>query len=404
MNSGTNGAERRGHIPALDGIRGLAVLMVLIVHFGIVFHLSAHGPRGVRYAEVLESFTALGQYGVDLFFALSGFLITGILMDSKGSDSYFSTFYLRRTVRIFPLYFCYLFLVLVVLRSIYVMHLKTDPWQSVNPWWYLTYLSNWKPGHGMKDLCLGHMWTLAIEEQFYLAWPLVVFLCPRRRLGAACVAVMAAALALRVAMVRLGFHLEAVNRLTLPRLDSLASGGWVAAVVRGGREGPAVRKLMGILTPAAVAGLVAAYWADAAYPALYLFQTAGKSCMAMACALLVYWAAQPGGAASKAFDNPLLRILGKYSYGIYIFHILVEYIIDRYLAYRMFRLAIPAWQMIVVNCCYMLLEALASFGVAWLSWRLLESPFLKLKGRFTYRPARAARPSPAVVSAGASLP
>jgi hypothetical protein len=156
----------------------LAILLVLAFHCRVAFSGTQEIPLPIL--RVLD----LGWSGVDLFFVLSGFLITGILLDSRESHGYFRTFYARRVLRIFPLFFAYLFLVLVVFRYAWIWYSGRDLWSATNPWWYFSYLLNWKPDHGYNDLYLGHLWSLAIEEQFYLVWPLVVWLLsppPARR-------------------------------------------------------------------------------------------------------------------------------------------------------------------------------------------------------------------------------
>src|SRR5215469_7550470 len=184
------GSEGSGHVPALDGIRGLAVLFVIAFHSRAPFLNTSEIPFS------LFQFLGLGWSGVDLFFVLSGFLITGILLDTRRAPGYFRVFYARRALRIFPLYFAYLLLILVVLQGIFVVFVRTNPWQHVNPLLYLTYSMNWVSG--LDDQWLGHLWSLAVEEQFYLIWPAAVWFCSRRSLPWVCIAMATAALAFRI--------------------------------------------------------------------------------------------------------------------------------------------------------------------------------------------------------------
>lgn len=129
------------HVAALDGVRGFAVLAVIAFHARMVFRTTGEMPWAVF--QVVSQ----GRLGVTLFFVLSGFLITGILLDSRGAPGYFRRFYLRRVLRVFPLYFVYLFLIFVVVRGVWALAAGGDPWKTVSPWWYLTYLQNMPAAH-----------------------------------------------------------------------------------------------------------------------------------------------------------------------------------------------------------------------------------------------------------------
>src|SRR3954471_12053673 len=224
-------ASYSGHLPALDGLRGIAILAVLIYHYA--FELQhGHGLGGAIY-ELLHQ----GRHGVDLFFVLSGFLITGILLDSRDSPRYFSTFYARRTLRIFPLYYGVLFVVLVLLPLLAapapgaqkVMH--DQPWL----WCYganvLMTLTGNRALFNAEHFNLGHFWSLAVEEQFYLVWPLLVLLLSRRALIGICVACLPISLALRLYFIARG-NSAGADFFTASRMDALAVGALVATLAR----------------------------------------------------------------------------------------------------------------------------------------------------------------------------
>lgn len=177
-------AVSRRYIPELDGLRGIAILMVVAFHCSIVLTLVA-GP-----VKQMRALFVPGWTGVDLFLVLSGFLITGILLESKGSPSYFRRFYLRRVLRIFPVYYVALLVCLGLLGSVLIP-------ESLRLWnVYLTYglhLSNWLSLGGLEIPALNHFWSLALEEQFYLCWPLAVLLLSRKGLGWACLALIVSA-------------------------------------------------------------------------------------------------------------------------------------------------------------------------------------------------------------------
>jgi peptidoglycan/LPS O-acetylase OafA/YrhL len=367
----------RRHIPALDGVRGLAILLVIAFHARVVFGNTSEIPYP------LYRVLGLGWSGVDLFFVLSGFLITGILLDSRDSPRYFSTFYARRALRIFPLYFCYVAAVLVVVRFGWLMVAGADLWKGTNPWWYVTYLLNWKADHGYNDLFLGHLWSLAIEEQFYIVWPTVVWLVPRRRLAWVCLLVAIGGFAARIYLTAAGFDGEAIYRMTPSRMDALALGALVAVGVR---EFPSLldRWTPRILGFAAL-GFVAVFSVTASPVWFGLpMRIGGATLIAVVYACIIHRAATcSGGAVAGFFSLPLLRSCGKYSYAMYVlhsmpYHLTAPAIHD--LASRHLPLAL------VLAAKYLYIPALAAvaFGAAWVSWRVLERRFIRLKASVPY--------------------
>ena len=218
------------HIAALDGLRGVAILPVLLFHFGQYGH-GLPLPT-VAIDKAFSTVFRAGWVGVELFFVLSGFLITGILCDSKHGSSYFRNFYIRRCLRVFPLYYSTLILFLVILPWIFPSNSSLQ-YVTSQPWWYWTYLSNVQIARvGFHPLgVLDHFWSLAVEEQFYLVWPIVVALCTRDRLRQMCVGLIAGGL-----IVRIGFRLwgyeDASYVLTASRMDALAAGSVLAVVAR----------------------------------------------------------------------------------------------------------------------------------------------------------------------------
>src|SRR6266550_2788258 len=189
-------ATLSSRIASLDGLRGCAILLVLL------FHFTARAPYPTDHASIrLQSVFDLGWSGVDLFFVLSGFLITGLLIDAKGSAGYFKVFYARRALRILPLYYGTL-VVMFVLP--YLLTSVMNP-TYITPFrdqiWYWGYLQNYHYLTNAWSDIAGPFWTLAIEEQFYLVWPLVVLLLSRKHLLRLCFAVIVGALLYRAGRV-----------------------------------------------------------------------------------------------------------------------------------------------------------------------------------------------------------
>jgi peptidoglycan/LPS O-acetylase OafA/YrhL len=152
-------------IASLDGLRAIAILLVIFDHY-----LPWILPRNGTVWALVEEASLWAGSGVDLFFVLSGFLITGILVDSKGAPNYFARFYWRRAVRIFPAYYTFLVLMMVF----------PGLFTRIGRLWFVFYLRNWLGEDRASDGSLGHLWSLAVEEQFYIGWSIIVFLVAAR--------------------------------------------------------------------------------------------------------------------------------------------------------------------------------------------------------------------------------
>src|SRR5215471_18229127 len=171
-------------VPELDGLRGLAILLVLVYHFIGQEGVLPHGSLG----DCLQRLVIMGWSGVDLFFVLSGFLIGGILMDARGSASYYRTFYARRFFRIIPIYYAWItaYILLVGLAGAKVQALSNSgvaPPLNLSVYSYYLFLQNLHIVSlaGLAGAWFGHLWSLAVEEQFYLLAPLVIrFVAPRK--------------------------------------------------------------------------------------------------------------------------------------------------------------------------------------------------------------------------------
>src|SRR5688572_4444796 len=212
-----------GVIPALDGLRGIAIILVMLHHFTYIRPTS--GIDGLIGGVLFFCWS-----GVDLFFVLSGFLITGILLDTRGSERYFSTFYARRTLRIFPLYYLVLFVALIVLPQFPAVNSVLVGSDNSPPQWpYWFYVTNFAIAdggwvHGWVDVA----WSLAIEEQFYLVWPLLIWLCRPRLFALLCAVILVAEPIARV--YARATDVPSLSIFVLPwfRLDGFATGALLA--------------------------------------------------------------------------------------------------------------------------------------------------------------------------------
>lgn len=368
------------HTPALDGIRGIAIILVLFHHFTIFDPATTAGAW-------LAFVALLGWAGVDVFFVLSGFLITGILIDSRGSKRYFTSFYARRTLRIFPLYYLTVFLSFVALPLVPRWHALLIGGADVPQWPYWTYLVNFAIAernafvHGILDVA----WSLAIEEQFYLVWAAVVFLLSPRWLGALCAAIVVAAPIARAFALDAGVNTVDVYVLPHFRADALATGGLLAWLARRGWLQP-----LGGLSPWWVLGATAAALGVAIIDGTPWWwgpniQRWGYSFFALAGAGLIVTAVAraPGSFWPSMLSAGWLRAFGKYSYCMYLIHLPVsrtvrEFVIDA----GEFPIVLgDAW---IAQSGYYVLATIPTFALAWISWHVFEAPILKLKSRFPY--------------------
>ena len=222
-------APETAHIPALDGVRGLAIALVMLHHFAT--GMNSRVPAFRAFFGLAET----GWVGVDLFFALSGYLITGILFDAKAAPRhYFRNFYMRRALRIVPLYYATLALAILPtagpLARSEALGLRTIRGEQA---WYWLYGVNLLQAMRGRFYPLGNYWTLSVEEHFYLLWPIAAFLLSRRALMACAAALFAIALATRLGMIAAHANPIAIYVLTPCRMDTLAAGAFVALAARG---------------------------------------------------------------------------------------------------------------------------------------------------------------------------
>jgi peptidoglycan/LPS O-acetylase OafA/YrhL len=371
----------RPHVPVLDGARGLAILLVLVFHFGCMYDRS----ELVRHWW-LRLFAA-GWCGVDLFFVLSGCLITGILIDAKGGPGYFRNFYARRALRIFPLYYGFLVVMFLTRSKFPLTFLELTDLDSARPWLRLYGQNFWvmSTGRWLPPL-VNHLWSLAVEEQFYIAWPLVVWLCSRRGLAWVCGGVLAGCLALRVALTLAGVSPMVAYVFTLTRLDGFAAGGLVALALRGNFDAARLRHIGRGVALACLAGVAAMYWRHGFYLGWHDsdVQTVGYGALAVGFAGLLLWAvnARPTAPVSRALTVRPLRWLAKYSYGIYVWHFPVTFLLEKYVGPD--RLP-AAWRTPPDTWFRLAMLAAGSaiaIGLGVLSWHLYEKHFLRLKNYF----------------------
>lgn len=377
----------RSHMPTLDGLRGLAVLSVMAFHFSLFSNI----PGSTSATFLWHSVAGMGWIGVDLFFVLSGFLITGILYDSKASASYFRVFYARRALRIFPLYYGVLALFFVVLPMLApgAQAVRENASDQV---WYWTHLANvqiaLRGDWSAISPYVAHFWSLAVEEQFYLVWPIAVLLLSGRQLIRFCAAIIIFSLLFRIYLFASGASIAAFV-LTPARMDTLAFG---AALAIACRDAALYAQLRRFARPTAIVSALAlcviALWRGGLDKHDVVTSTIGFTALGALFSIAIFFALMVRRTSRYhlALSSRGLRFFGKYSYALYIFHQPVALVLTGIgLPVALTRVGATGF---VAQIFYVVMATSLSVGLALLSWNVYEKQFLKLKDRVAHRPPR----------------
>ena len=377
------------HVPALDGIRGVAILLVL----------AAHSVANLPFAGVTlvpAALASFGWAGVDLFFVLSGWLITGILLDGGDGPGARRAFYFRRALRIWPLYV----LLLTILSTLAWGWPALAPEDAAafreNAPWYWTHTYNWFLVHVagtdatfVDAYGTGPLWSLAIEEQFYLVWPVIVAAVVAwrglRALAWVCAGLALASGVLRVGLLAAGVPLDALTVMPFTRLEGLAIGSGLAAAARVPAAGEVLRARTAWLAArpqwailGALAVHAASLWARALGGRPMIEVVGVPLATAWFGAVLVAAVAHgPDTALARALSGRLLRGAGRISYGLYVWHTPAVYFVGRAVQARF-----PGGGEITAYVA----SYTVAVGVALLSWYAWERPWLSLR-RLAPRPA-----------------
>jgi peptidoglycan/LPS O-acetylase OafA/YrhL len=371
----------RGMIPALDGIRGFALLMVLLAHF---FHFQITDDSiGMKLFNIVLGYTNLS---IDVFFILSGLLITGILLDTKNTPHYYKNFFVRRFLRIFPLYY----LLLIIIYSIYYLTpMSSDPtYAKVGEAaiWSWTYLFNFFiAAEGSWSVpFMGHFWSLAVEEQFYLFWPFIVMHLSGKNLERLCYGLILISALVQSYMKVEGYSVPTMHVFTLCRLGALAIGSLMAYYLRQPaiyERGPHYinrKALQLVLVSLAVKVCIvgaASRW-PLISPALESLRT--LSWLTIFAAVHLWALATPRHALYNRFlsSKPLVA-LGRYSYGSYLLHHFIAWPVFHYGLADEFAHQFPS--PLLGSFVFAISATLISIMLGWLSYRFFESYFLNLK-------------------------
>ncbi len=349
------------HIPALDGLRGLAIALVIAVH------CYYRGPN-INASPIFSGILIFGWSGVELFFVLSGFLITSILAKSRSEGGTYRIFLLNRTARIAPLYFLVLtgFLLLSFLP---LPNEAANPLQNYREYWfvYWFYISNFsdilKLNNDSANIILGPAWSLAIEQHFYLIWPIIVL---RFSTKAAKSIISLCYLVLVVFRLFLVGHIDpqAIYHFTLFHFDGLAIGSllalWLPSISKYRALAPAA------LVFSAASLLVLILYAGTSHYMNPLIQKWGYVAISTfyGCLIISTITSAP---MERIFSGKVLRIVGKYSYFTYLVHWPILLILDK--------LPLSGWT--AWTMFFFLFTAITT-ALGSLCWRLFEKPMLDL--------------------------
>lgn len=369
-----------GRIPQLDGVRGIAILEVLVWHYSGGVHAAQKTLLGYIIRLLYLTWS-----GVDLFFVLSGFLIGGMLLDNRESSNYFRVFYVRRFFRIVPIYFLLLLLGQTLNQIGQSYPERTGDLISLA--WYLSFTQNiWMVLHGSWNFWLGQSWSLAVEEQFYALIPLTLWLVPNKKLPSLLIGLTTLVIALRCLAYIVASQQRAAiaNHVLLPcRMDALLLGVLCAYAVRqpeislwlSGNIKTLYATLAGLIACVGMIGVRG--WGLGS-----LFMgTIGFSVLALLyAAFLLVAVTEVRGPVRWLTSIAPLRQLGIWAYGIYLFHALIPFYL-----FKLFgrAAAIDSTKDGLIFVASVLLVLLA----AHLSWQYFEKPLVKFGHRWRYSAA-----------------
>lgn len=358
----------RTHCPELDGVRGFAILLVTLYRFCRELDPSTHSA-----IVIIRRVVPAGQYGVDLFFVLSGFLITSILLNTKQKPNYYRNFVARRALRIFPLYFLSLVVGLMIIPALFAFdQFELARQEQVYLWSYTTNIRmSW-----LNRWCFGpfdHFWSLAVEEHFYLLWPLAVLYLNRVQLLKTSLWLIAIVLIGRTIAATNESMQVAVETLTVFKIDALCMGA-VVALLMSEASNYRIERVRAVALMATIT------------PALLLTLIAGKKFLGLpstfcpaffALGLFVLLTSKHRSLIAKQFASRWLRFLGRISYGMYV----VQLPLVTLLPWSSMIPILPQEPLLQATL-YVALMFTATAILALLSYAVVEKPFLRMKVAF----------------------
>jgi len=355
-------------VEALDGLRGIAILIVVCSHFRSIVSDDPYFDQVTPWVFVNTLFSR-GFLGVDLFFVLSGFLITSLLfkIDVQKPKRSFGQFYMRRVLRLFPALFVLLLASFII--SYFEKFSMSDQWKST--WPALLFVSNWNLQwnffHFQSDI--GHLWSLAVEEQFYIIWPSILLLHRMFRKSQWILSIAVTSMIIWIIFHRIDLLNSRKPWLFLysqtdTRIDSMLVGCLAALFYRYVNLRPAIIKYAGFIAFLLVLP-IAYQFAD--YKKDFLYR-GGFTVIAILLAIIVLASVSREPSPRSFLELPILQWFGKVSYGLYLWHAFIFRVAERHFHFGS-------------NSLRIALVTIFSLLVTQFSWKYIEQPFLKLKDR-----------------------
>jgi peptidoglycan/LPS O-acetylase OafA/YrhL len=388
---------KRRYLPCLEGIRGYGFLLVFCGHYLLADNL-AH-PGTVRL-KVLDAFSSLGLFAVPAFFVLSGYLIGGILYHTRNREGFFRVFYLRRILRVFPVYYV---TVLAIAGFCVISRIPTD----AHFWSHFLYVQNLQLGQtdrAIRSVSMFHFWSLAVEEQFYLIWPLIVWrFRDRQKLIGITLATILLCCAVRFAAPFLGISAVNLSIFTPTRVDAILMGVLLSLT----NETELVRRvtpfakwitLGGCVTMGILAAVNGGAWA-LTYVGMETWITlANFTSLAILLAVM-----EQGSLLNRICSQRWICHIGGLSYSLYVFHLIYRHFflinVTNYLARHM-RISLACMVAAALAFC-------TTFALSLVSAKFIELPLMSLKRHIRYGTAKDAQAEqvrhaePALVERGA---
>jgi peptidoglycan/LPS O-acetylase OafA/YrhL len=350
---------------SLDGLRGIAAMLVVIFHF----YSYPNGYYSTDGYSLFKEVAAIGQHGVSLFFVLSGFVITRILIHNKASNTYFSEFFIKRILRIAPLY--YLFLVFWFFVLPLIIHVPKEPLLNQLP--YYIYLQNIFSTFSIPLSGPPHFWSLAVEEHFYLVWPFVVFYVPVNRLGKVIGVSILLSFLLKYIMIQKKMP---IHDFTLTRMDQILMGSWLSlAELKSHLKFQSVRHFLKLALLAIPFSLIV-YLLGSHFHFMKELLKYSLLGITFASLLAIVLSLKPTTIVNRFLTNRLLQYLGRISYGIYVWHVIALILLQFFLLTK-------------IMLVDMFITIALTVLLAHVSYFYFESYFIRLKNRpLTSQPIR----------------
>lgn len=370
----------------LDGLRGIAILLILF------HHLLIFDPK---IYEFFSRIISNGWIGVDLFFLLSGFLITGNLLDTKKNKKYFIVFFTKRILRIFPLYYLFLFIIFLLFPLLYSNDKSSIDLFKSSLFWYYTHLTNigmvfdiglWLP------FATSHLWSLSVEEQFYIIWPFVVLFIDRKYFIIFCISICVISPIFRWLLLELDIfsdnHYSNINIvnfsiyiLTPCRLDGFVFGAIISYIIRYKDPKFFIDQLKRLFFFSLLLLIIIFIYTKGNFGwDQFIVQTFGYSALSLFFGLILY-----SSICEFKFLNflnsDILVFFGRYSYSMYLFHMPIHYIVTNSIinnyAFFYYNSLLKTFLCFAISMIFTIIVSI-------LTWNICEKHFIKIKNRLVY--------------------